>query len=156
MDLGSLILSDRLAPLFLSLQISRVNPRTALTYSSKAPVPTFQLVRTELIVGDPRAAAYSRSAVPTGHQVQASPGLAGKGDEFIFSGSVITMAFNRILRLSGLLMLPLCGKGLEISSKGLSCSLAFTAVNHDWSPLNQRVPVDKGPLQDPVHQSQLP
>ena len=38
-----------------------------------------------MTVREPRAAAYSRSAAPTGPQAQARPGLAGKGAEFFFS-----------------------------------------------------------------------
>lgn len=52
-------------------------------------------------MGEARAVSYSRSAVPTGSQAQASPGLAGKGIRFSFSGSVSDIQQDWILALSG-------------------------------------------------------
>lgn len=62
------------------------------------------------------------------------------------------VVFSRILALPGLLMLHLCSEGLEF--KGLPCLLASTALNLNCSPLNQKVPADKRPLEDLIHPSQ--
>lgn len=59
-----------------------------------------------------RAVSYSRSAVPTGSQAQASPGLAGKGVRF--SGSVSDIQQDSS-PFWGLLK-PRCSEGLAISS----------------------------------------
>lgn len=68
-----------------SLPISRVNPRAdALTYSMQSHCLHFQLGLDRGPVGEPRAAPYSRSVVPTVPEAQTSSRLAGKGARFFF------------------------------------------------------------------------
>ena len=102
-----------------SLPIPRVNPGTdAWTHSMQGHCPNFQLGLDWGMVGEPRAAPYSRSVVPTVPQAQTSHRLTGKGATWIFFLCSVSdrLCDSRILELSGILMSHVLNEGLEIHS----------------------------------------